>query len=158
MFCGAPNMAATAFAGTPLAMKAMPGPEPMPISIEPEARSCCSLASPADADSSMSRPCLAKMPAWMPISSGVNDQANGTTLATRSFSAACAGASQVTSHVKSTAIDIRPDATPARKYRLIVVLPCRPAVRPDGGEIIAELEAYGHAAGCGCVDRSRPAH
>src|ERR1700685_95769 len=153
MFCGAPNMAATALAGTPLAMKAMPGPEPMPISIEPEARSCCSLASPADADSSISRPCLAKMPAAMPISSGVNDQANGTTLATRSFSAAWAGAN----HVASTAIDTRPDATPTRKYRPIVFLPRRPAVRLDRGEIIAELDAYGHAAGCGCVDRSRPA-
>src|SRR5580704_12147076 len=147
MFCGAPNMAATALAGTPLTMKAMPGPEPMPISIEPEARSCCSLASPAEAEASISRLCLAKMPAAMPMSSGVNDQANGTTLATRSFSAACAGASEAAN--ASTARPARPDAKRAPKNRFIAFLPLRTALRPDDGEIIAELDARGHAAGCG---------
>ena len=33
MFCGTPAMAPTAFAGTPLTMKAMPGPLPMPMSM-----------------------------------------------------------------------------------------------------------------------------
>src|SRR5580704_17449242 len=146
MFCGAPNMAATALAGTPLAMKAMPGPEPMPMSIEPEARSCCSLASPADADSSISRPCLAKMPAAMPTSSGVNDQANGTTLATRSFSVAWAGASDAAN--RSTATPTRPDVKRAPKKRLIASSHFDRSVA-DGGEIIAELHAHGHAAGCG---------
>src|SRR5579864_1833930 len=145
MFCGAPNMAATAFAGTPLTMKAMPGPEPMPISIEPEVRSCCSLASPADADSSMSRPCLAKMPVCMPMSSGVNDQANGTTLATRSFSAAFAEVSDAAS--KSTARPLRPDVTRAPKNRLIVSSR-RFRSTLNSGKMIADIAAHCHAAGC----------
>src|SRR5215471_6305201 len=91
MFRGRLYIAATALAGTPLALKAMPGPLPMPISMLPEVSNCCSLASPADADASISRPCLAKMPVWMPISSGVKVHANGTTLATRRLSAATQG-------------------------------------------------------------------
>ena len=89
-------MTATAFAGTPLAMKAMPGPLPIPMSRLSAVRACCSLASPAAADASISSPCLAKMPVCMPTSSGVKVQANATALPTRSFSAAPAGVTSST--------------------------------------------------------------
>ena len=81
MFRGTPAIAATAFAGTPFAMKAMPGPLPMPMSRLSAVNACCSLASPVAAEASISRPCLAKMPVWMPMSSGVKVQANGHRLA-----------------------------------------------------------------------------
>ena len=55
-------MAATAFAGTPLAMKAMPGPLPMPMSMLSAVSACCILASPPNAETSISTPCLANMP------------------------------------------------------------------------------------------------
>ena len=42
-------MAATVIAGTPLAMKPMPGPEPSEKSIELATMACCSLASPPKA-------------------------------------------------------------------------------------------------------------
>src|SRR3977135_2799137 len=49
MFRGTPAIAATAFAGTPFAMKDMPGPLPMPTSRLSAVNACCSLASPAEA-------------------------------------------------------------------------------------------------------------
>ena len=50
MFFGTPAIAATAFAGTPLAMKAMPGPLPMPMSTLSAVSACCNFASPAAAE------------------------------------------------------------------------------------------------------------
>ena len=94
MFRGTPAIAATAFAGTPFAMKAMPGPLPMPTSRLSAVNACCSLASPVASEASISRPCLAKMPVWIPMSNGVKVQAKATALPTRSFSAACAGATR----------------------------------------------------------------
>ena len=103
MFFGTPYITATALAGTPLAMKAMPGPLPMPMSALSAVKACCSLASPAAADASISSPCLAKMPVWMPTSSGVKVQANATALTTRSFSAAPAGATTSTARQHTNA-------------------------------------------------------
>src|ERR1700728_3517733 len=121
MLRGAPYISATALAGTPLAANAMPGPLPMPISALPAVSNCCSLASPVEADASMSRPYLAKMPDCTPISSGVKVQANGTTLATRSFSAAFAGASLADSG--SVAPYARPAIRLLRDNRLIALSP-----------------------------------
>jgi hypothetical protein len=59
MLVGMPAIAATAFAGTPLAMNAMPGPLPMPISRPSAVNACWSLASPPKADASISSPCPA---------------------------------------------------------------------------------------------------
>ena len=81
-------MAATALTVEPLTMKAMPGPEPIPMSIEFAVIACCNLASPANALASASTPFFAKKPLRMPMSSGVNENASGTALATRSGSAA----------------------------------------------------------------------
>ena len=91
---GGPAMAATPLTGAPLTMKASAGPEPTRMSIEPAAAACCMRASPLKAIDSTSRPCLAKIPVRMPISIGVNENACGTDLPTRSFSAACAGGEQ----------------------------------------------------------------
>src|SRR5438477_434138 len=75
MFLGTPAMAATAFAGTPLAMKAMPGPLPIPMSMLSAVSACCNLASPPNADTSISSPCLANRPVVIPTSTGVKDHA-----------------------------------------------------------------------------------
>src|SRR5215203_4916783 len=103
MFFGAPYITATALAGTPLTMKAMPGPLPMPMSALSAVNACWSLASPAAAEASISSPCFAKMPASMPTSSGVKVQANATALTTRNFSAAPAGAATSTARQQTTA-------------------------------------------------------
>src|ERR1700688_4513480 len=89
---GGPAMAATPLIGEPLTMKARAGPEPSAMSIESEAIACCSLASPAKAEPSTSRPLFLKKPLRMPMSSGVNENASGTALPTRKVSVACAGA------------------------------------------------------------------
>src|SRR6516165_1693825 len=88
MFMGAPAMAATALAGEPLARKPIPGPLLRPKSMLPETSPCCSLASPAKPVTSSASPRRAKMPASMPTSMGVNVQAKGTALPTRTVSAA----------------------------------------------------------------------
>ena len=102
MFFGTPYITPTALAGTPLAMNAMPGPLPIPMSALSAAKACCSLASPAAADASTSSPCLANRPISMPTSSGVKVQANATALTTRSFSAAPAGATTSTARQHRT--------------------------------------------------------
>jgi hypothetical protein len=96
MFMGAPAMAATALAGEPLATKPIPGPLPKPKSMLSETSPCCSLASPAKPVTASSSPCLAKMPTSMPTSMGVNVQANGTALPTRTVSAATAAVAKET--------------------------------------------------------------
>src|SRR5580700_2707173 len=88
---GGPAMAATPLIGEPLTMKAKAGPEPSAMSMESDAIACCSLASPAKAEPSTSRPFSLKKPLRMPMSSGVNENASGTALPTRKVSAACAG-------------------------------------------------------------------
>src|SRR5262249_53210014 len=92
MLHGSPAIAAPALTGAPLAVNAMPGPLPMPISTPSAAIACCSLASPPKPDGSTVSPCLANWPVSMPTSSGVKVQANGTALPTRNVSAAPAGA------------------------------------------------------------------
>jgi len=62
------------------------------MSMESDAMACCSLASPAKAEPSTSRPFSLKKPLRMPMSSGVNENASGTALPTRKVAAACAGA------------------------------------------------------------------
>src|SRR5580700_8016114 len=89
---GGPAMAATPLIGEPLTMKARAGPEPSAMSMESDAIACCSLASPAKAEPSTSRPFSLKKPLRMPMSSGVNENASGTALPTRKVSAAGAGA------------------------------------------------------------------
>src|SRR5262245_49455664 len=88
---GGPAMAVTALIGAPLAMNAMAGPDPSAMSRLSDAIACCMRASPANAIDSISSPCLAKKPLRMPMSSGTNENASGTALPTRSFSAAPAG-------------------------------------------------------------------
>ena len=68
--CRTPAMAMTALAGTPFAMNAMPGPEPMPTSMLSAVSACCIFASPPNAEASISSPCLAKMPRSMPTNPG----------------------------------------------------------------------------------------
>ena len=75
MLRGGPAKAATPIAGEPLATNASPGPLPSPISMLPAASACCTLASPPRSALSMSRPCLAKKPCSMPISTGRKVQA-----------------------------------------------------------------------------------
>src|SRR5262245_59853236 len=92
---GGPAMAATPLIGEPLTMNAMAGPEPSAMSRLSAAIACCILASPAKATDSTSMPFFAKMPCFMPTSSGTNENASGTALPTRSFSAASADAAHV---------------------------------------------------------------
>src|SRR6202035_5786196 len=68
---GGPPMAAPALPGEPLTMKAMPGPEPIPMSIEFAVIACCNLASPANALASTSTPFFAKKPLRLPIFTSV---------------------------------------------------------------------------------------
>src|SRR5262245_24181166 len=116
---GGPAMAVTALMGAPLAMNAMAGPEPSAMSRLSEAMACCMRASPANAIDSISSPCLAKMPLRMPISSGTNENASGTALPTRSFSAAPAGGASSA----ASAIAIRPRA--AARMNTIIANPSR---------------------------------
>src|ERR1700730_2105004 len=90
IFMGAPAIAATAFAVTPLARKPMPGPLPSPKSMLSDASPCWSRASPANPVTSSSSPRLLKLPISTPTSMGVNVQAKGTALPRRTFSAASA--------------------------------------------------------------------
>ena len=62
MFFGTPYITETALAGTPLAMKAMPGPLPMPMSMLSAVSACCILASPAAADASIVEAVLGENP------------------------------------------------------------------------------------------------
>ena len=138
MLRGTPAIAATALAGTPFAMNAMPGPEPMPTSMLSAVSACCIRASPPNADASISTPCLAKMPICMPTSSGVKVQANGTALPTRSFSAALAGtASEITASAAT-------NGKPARKTRSITSSQMA-GLHLGLNEIIAEILHPDHA-------------
>jgi hypothetical protein len=139
MLRGTPAMAPTALAGTPFTMNAMPGPLPMPMSTESEVRPCWSLASPLNAEASTSMPCLAKMPIWMPTSSGVKVQANATALPTRSFSAALAGATSASARIAAAALET------ARRMRGMVSSLWRLTARP-WSKIIAENHRSRHAA------------
>ena len=85
-----------------------------------------------------------KMPSWMPMSSGVKVQANGTTLATRSFCAARAGANCAASG--SMAPPARAVITRLRDNRLIVSSKGHARLRAGIGRMIAE---NGGAAPCG---------
>jgi hypothetical protein len=59
---GSLAMAATVVAGTPLARKPMPGPEPSANSMEFATMACCRRASPPNPMDSTSRPYFAQMP------------------------------------------------------------------------------------------------
>jgi hypothetical protein len=83
-------MAATALIGAPFTMKAMAGPEPIPMSMLSEAIPCCMRASPAKAVYSTATPCWPKKPLRIPISTGTNENASATALPTRRSSAAFA--------------------------------------------------------------------
>src|SRR5262245_13801028 len=98
---GGPAMAATPLMGEPLMMNAIAGPEPSAMSTLSDAIACCMRASPANEIDSISSPCLAKNPLRMPMSSGTNENASGTALPTRSFSAAPAGAARTIAPVAS---------------------------------------------------------
>src|SRR5262245_21889436 len=98
---GGPAMAATPLMGEPLMMNAIAGPEPSAMSRLSDAIACCMRASPANAIDSISSPCLAKNPLRMPISSGTNENASGTALPTRSFSAAPAGGARIIAPIAS---------------------------------------------------------
>src|SRR5262245_40541894 len=111
---GGPAMAATPLIGEPLMMNAIAGPEPSAMSRLSDAIACCMRASPANAIDSISSPCLAKNPLRMPISSGTNENASGTALPTRSFSAAPAGAARIIAPVASVSA-----ATTVRSSALI---------------------------------------
>ena len=88
MLSGSLAMAATAFAGTPRAMKPMPGPEPSEKSMACATIACCMRASPANAIDVTSRPCLAQMPCAVPISIGAKANVVAADLPTRMLSAA----------------------------------------------------------------------
>src|SRR6516162_11109709 len=62
MESGSLAMAATVVAGTPLARKPMPGPEPSAKSMEFATMACCRRASPPNPMDSTSRPYFAQMP------------------------------------------------------------------------------------------------
>src|ERR1051326_2109272 len=142
MLRGGPYISATALAGTPLTANAMPGPEPMPMSMLPAVSSCCSLASPDEAEASTVMPCLAKMPSWIPMSSGVKVQANGTTLATRRLSAARAGLSAPDSGSMAP-----PAAAVRRCLRVRRVMGfSKPRRSISVGKTIAEIAVLCHAA------------
>jgi hypothetical protein len=99
---GGPAIAATPLIGAPLTMNAMAGPEPRAMSRLSEAIACCMRASPAKEIDSISSPFLAKKPLRMPMSSGTNENASGTALPTRSFSAACIGEASSVSAAANT--------------------------------------------------------
>ena len=75
----------------PLVSNAMAGPLPVPISIESEAKACCSLASPVNEVISSSILFLAKKPRSTPSSMTDIGKETCTALPTRSLSAARAG-------------------------------------------------------------------
>jgi hypothetical protein len=68
----------TTVAGTPFARKPMPGPEPRPKSISPATMACCILASPLEFTISSLSPCLAQMPARLPMSRTAKASGFGT--------------------------------------------------------------------------------
>src|SRR5579875_1236179 len=90
MLRGGPAKAATPIDAPPFAEKAMPGPLPRPKSTLPAASACCTLASPPRSELSTARPCLAKKPCAVPISTGRKVQAVPCALPTRTISAATA--------------------------------------------------------------------
>jgi hypothetical protein len=71
---GDSTMAPTAITGAPLATMASSGPELSPISMLLAAMPCCSRALPVNDMDSIESPCLAKIPAAIPTSSGMKDQ------------------------------------------------------------------------------------
>ena len=83
MASGSFAMAATVIAGTPLAMKPMPGPEPSEKSIEFATIACCSRASPPNPIDSTSSPYFAQMPFSVPISIGAKANVVEEALPTR---------------------------------------------------------------------------
>src|SRR5215475_3946413 len=89
---GGPYMAATATAGTPLARKPMPGPDPKPISTLPAVSACWSCASPRKAETSSSSPSCSNSLASIPTSTPAKAKELGTALPTLTLSSACAAA------------------------------------------------------------------
>src|SRR4051812_254039 len=85
---GGPYMAATPIAGTPLARKPSPGPEPTATSMAPAVSACCICASPRKADTASSIPSCSQILLSMPISAVLNAKELGTDLPNRSLSSA----------------------------------------------------------------------
>src|SRR5215470_17909564 len=90
MASGSFAMAPTAIAGTPLARKPMPGPEPSAKSIESATIACCNRASPPNPVASTSRSYFAQIPFSLPTSIGANANVVAEALPTRTRSAAVA--------------------------------------------------------------------
>src|SRR5262245_6726689 len=81
-------MAATPIAGTPLARKPRPGPEPTATSRAPAASACCIWASPRNADTASSTFSCCQILASVPTSAVLNANELGTDFPTRILSSA----------------------------------------------------------------------
>src|SRR5579862_1619602 len=111
----------------------MPGPLPRPKSIAPEARPCCSLASPVKLMISTSRSYVAKTPSFTPTSSGTKVKAVGTALPTRTWSALEAARGSTPAQTKASAI--APRARMAVRCLGIRFLPVRSAAPLPGARL-----------------------
>src|SRR4051812_32461638 len=85
---GGPYMAATPIAGTPLARKPNPGPEPTATSSAPAVSACCICASPRKAETASSIPSCSQILLSIPISAVLKAKEFGTDLANLSLSSA----------------------------------------------------------------------
>ena len=100
-FDGAPYIAATPIAGTPLARKPRPGPEPSATSTAPAVSPVCICASPLKLEIASSMPSCLKMPVCTPTSVAEKAQELGTDLPMRSLS--CASAEPLASNAAASA-------------------------------------------------------
>src|SRR5258705_9007484 len=87
-FDGGPYMAATPIAGTPLARKPRPGPEPTAMSTAPAVSACCIWASPRNADTASSTFSCCQILASVPTSAVLNANELGTDFPNRILSSA----------------------------------------------------------------------
>ena len=106
-FDGAPYIAATPIAGTPLARKPSPGPEPSATSTAPAVRPACICASPLKLEIARSMPSCLKMPACTPTSVAAKAHEFGTDLPMRSLSCASAGPLASTAASNPATTDLR---------------------------------------------------
>src|SRR5215467_243710 len=109
---GGPYMAATPIAGTPLARKPRPGPEPTATSTAPAVSACCIWASPRNADTASSMLSCCQILASVPISAVLKANEFGTAFPNLSLSSAkAAPAARIMGAARVPATTLRREIT-----------------------------------------------
>src|SRR5262245_1900636 len=120
-FAGGPYMAATPIAGTPLARKPRPGPEPTAMSTAPAVSACCIWASPRNADTASSTFSCSQILASVPTSAVLKANELGTDFPNLTLSSAKASrAARIMGAARVPATTLRLEIT--RRLEIVRIL------------------------------------